>query len=133
MARKKRKRGGRNHGNGNRDTQRMLAETLQMQTRILALLEYGEERRQRPRRAVLTPRPDAPQGDLPLPPPPPPPPLTFPPTPPEILYDMEQQQQQREDYLPHMDEEFLAILAQTIHTMREQGLYPASEGQASAV
>ena len=122
MARKRKRRGGRNNGNNNaNDTQRLLAENLEMQTRILALLEYGEERRQlRPRRAVLTPRPDLSQAELPIPPPPP---LTaFPPTTPELIYQVEEQQQ-REAYLHHMDQQFVNMLSETIRAMRQQRAY----------
>ena len=95
MARK-RKRKRDNHLNADR-TQKLLAETLHMQARTLALLEYGERRRKRSRshsraddattpragvarrRAVLTPRSHCgtvtessppPQHFLPIPPPP---------------------------------------------------------------
>ncbi len=129
MARKrKRKRGGggsnSNNNNAN-DAQRMLVENLHMQTRILALLEYGEERRQCPRRAVLTPRLDYP-ADLPiLPPPhelpiPPPPPQMFEFPPPCSALQGGEEEEPGAAYLLLMDERFVQLMAETLSTMRQQ-------------
>jgi hypothetical protein len=145
MAKKRKRRRG--NGGGEQSTGKLLTEALRLQTRMLALLEYGERRRNRPRspraaataplvsppvsqkRAVLKARADVQagwnwtQGSWPPFPPLPPQTLPIPPPPP-----LPEQQPGGEGWgveadhetLRVVDERLVRLIAETIRAMGQE-------------